>query len=402
MFTMGTQPTSPIAPGGSQPFTITFTPTSTGLQTATVTIANNDLNENPYTFTLTGTGTAPEIDVKQGTTPIASGGSYGYGNVLVGSGGKAVSFTVENNGDGDLNLTGSPKVSLDGIGDVHHGSRSPPRRFCLGAASRSPSPSPRRAPGLQTATVTIANNDLNESSYTFTLTGTGTAPEIDLKQGTTPIASGGSYNYGSRAGGFWRHAGDLHHREQRRRGPEPHGHPEGVARRARRCSRWARSPPRRFSLRAASRSPSPSPRRAPGLQTATVTIANNDLNEGSYTFTLTGTGTAPEIDLKQGTTPIASGGSYNFGNRLVGSGGTPVDLHDREHRRRGPEPHGYPEGVADGLGDVHDGHAAHLADSPGGSQPFTITFTPTSTGLQTATVTIANNDSQREPATPSR
>ena len=79
-----------------------------------MTIANNDLNESPYTITLTGTGTAPEIDLKQGTTPIASGGSYNYGSRLVGSGGTPVTFTIENNGDGDLNLTGTPKVSLTG------------------------------------------------------------------------------------------------------------------------------------------------------------------------------------------------------------------------------------------------------------------------------------------------
>ena len=66
MFTVGTQPASPVAPAGSTTFTITFTPTSLGAKTATVTIANDDADENPYTFTLTGTGVAPEINVKQG------------------------------------------------------------------------------------------------------------------------------------------------------------------------------------------------------------------------------------------------------------------------------------------------------------------------------------------------
>ena len=115
MFVVGTQPTTPVAPSGTTTFTITFTAASFGAKSATVTIANNDPNENPYTFTLTGTGVAPEINVRQGSTNLLDGsGSYGYGNVVAGSSSTAVTFTVDNLGTANLNLTGTPRVAISG------------------------------------------------------------------------------------------------------------------------------------------------------------------------------------------------------------------------------------------------------------------------------------------------
>jgi len=51
-----TNPATPIAPGGTRTFVITFNPSAVGLRTANVTIANNDSNENPYNFNIQGNG----------------------------------------------------------------------------------------------------------------------------------------------------------------------------------------------------------------------------------------------------------------------------------------------------------------------------------------------------------
>lgn len=59
MFSVQTEPTSPILPLGNTTFNIRFSPFSNGVKTTTVSIANNDADENPYTFTLNGTGTTP-------------------------------------------------------------------------------------------------------------------------------------------------------------------------------------------------------------------------------------------------------------------------------------------------------------------------------------------------------
>lgn len=47
---------SPVLPGSSTTFSITFTPSSVNLHTAEISISNNDNDENPYIFTIIGSG----------------------------------------------------------------------------------------------------------------------------------------------------------------------------------------------------------------------------------------------------------------------------------------------------------------------------------------------------------
>ncbi len=55
-FSVISQPTSPIAAGGSTTFVIRFNPSAEGLREASLSIGNNDGDENPYTFNIQGTG----------------------------------------------------------------------------------------------------------------------------------------------------------------------------------------------------------------------------------------------------------------------------------------------------------------------------------------------------------
>ena len=55
-FSVTTQPASPIAPGASQTFTVTFSPLTNGSKTAALTIASNDPDESIYSITLNGCG----------------------------------------------------------------------------------------------------------------------------------------------------------------------------------------------------------------------------------------------------------------------------------------------------------------------------------------------------------
>ncbi len=57
-FTVTANPTSPVLPGGSTSFTITFDPSTNATITGTVTITNNDADEGTYTFDIQGTGAA--------------------------------------------------------------------------------------------------------------------------------------------------------------------------------------------------------------------------------------------------------------------------------------------------------------------------------------------------------
>ncbi|MCX7030182.1 MAG: choice-of-anchor D domain-containing protein, partial [Spirochaetes bacterium] len=57
MYTVVSQPESPVLPSSYTTFTIIFSPTGNGNKPATVSIANNDADENPYTFEVKGRGT---------------------------------------------------------------------------------------------------------------------------------------------------------------------------------------------------------------------------------------------------------------------------------------------------------------------------------------------------------
>jgi hypothetical protein len=137
-----------------------------------------------------------------------------------------------------------------------------------------------------------------------------------------------------------------------------------------------------------------------GLKTAALHIANNDSNENPFDITLTGTGTtvtAPEIAVEQplGTDIVDGVGSRNFGSVLVG---TNTSLIFTIRNVGGAN--------LTGLGITIDGANANQFSvtanptapvAPGGSTTFTVRFAPTSTGLKTAALHIANNDSNENP-----
>ncbi|GIK38685.1 MAG: hypothetical protein BroJett011_25180 [Chloroflexota bacterium] len=58
-FSVTTAPASPVAPGGTTTFQVTFDPSALGVRSATLSIANTDGDENPYDFAIQGTGTIP-------------------------------------------------------------------------------------------------------------------------------------------------------------------------------------------------------------------------------------------------------------------------------------------------------------------------------------------------------
>ena len=405
MFVVGTQPASTIVPAGDGPFTITFTPTSTGPKTATVTIANDDLDENPYTFTLTGTGITPEINVRQGAASLPDGtGSHSFGSLLVGSSSGAITFTIDNTGTADLHLMGTPKVAIGGAdAGMFVVGTQPASTIVPSATSTFTVTFTPTSTGPKTATVTIANDDLDENPYTFTLTGTGVTPEINVKQGTTGIPLGGSHGFGNVVLGTGGLAvvftvenlgtADLHLSGAPTVsiggadaglfvvGTQP-------------ASTIAPVGSSTFTITFTPTSTGP--------KTATVTIANDDLNENPYTFTLTGSGVTPEINVKQGSTDLPDGtGIYAFGSTLVGSSSGPITFTVQNLGTSNLALTGTPRveicGAEAGMFVVGTQPASTIA--PAGSSSFTITFTPTSIGAKTAVVIITNNDADENPYT---
>ncbi|HPF40497.1 MAG TPA: choice-of-anchor D domain-containing protein [Phycisphaerae bacterium] len=126
-FVVNLQPSdTSVSPGQTVAFNIGFNPSATGSRSATVFIDNNDDDESDFHFTVFGVGTQPQqpingeglIRVFQvtpsfqfGKVEVTEGGFSDFPDALVGDD-IAIFYAIENHGDGDLTLTGNPRVDV--------------------------------------------------------------------------------------------------------------------------------------------------------------------------------------------------------------------------------------------------------------------------------------------------
>lgn len=130
------------------------------------------------------TTTYPEINLKQGSTNIADGGSSDYGTKNAGSDTDII-FTIENTGTGTLTLSGSPIISITGTNSDQFSVQAQPDSSV--SASSNTTYTIRFSPttgGAQTAEIAISNDDSDESTYNLTLNGTGSA-SVTFTDGST-------------------------------------------------------------------------------------------------------------------------------------------------------------------------------------------------------------------------
>ena len=167
-----------IQAGDSHPWTIKFTPAAgrRGRHWEWLKIAGNYRNQLPQ-FDLGGDAVEPEVDVAVGGRPVASGGNYDFGEVLVAGGPETVAVIVSNTGNASLRVdslvVSGAGYSLvdDGAGDIPAGSA---REWLVRFA-------PTNATTPHTGLLTINSNDHNEGAYRVNLTGRGTAPEMEVE-----------------------------------------------------------------------------------------------------------------------------------------------------------------------------------------------------------------------------
>jgi hypothetical protein len=289
-----------ISKAGSNTFTITFTPSSAGAKTASITIANNDSDEGTYIINLTGTGiVAPEINLKGNSLGIASGGSFDFGNSLLGTPSSDIIFTIENSGSGTLNLSGLPIVSIGGsnssdfiITQTSLSNSISPSGNSIFTVSFTPS-----ALGIRSAFITISNDDTDEPSYLINLSGTGIAPEINVLGNSSTIANGGSFDFGNSLQGtatsditfIIENSGtsDLNLSGIPKINLTGTNSSDFTIVQTTVNSTVLSSGSTLFTI---SFNPS-----SVGLRTASISIANDDSDEGTYTINLTGTGTVTGI-----------------------------------------------------------------------------------------------------------
>ncbi len=167
-----------LAPGETTVLTVTFSPTSTGNRNAMITIINNDSDEGTYTFNVTGNGSpipAPEINVREGSGDVLSGGTVDFSSVPIDSS-KSLTFAIQNLGTADLHLTGDPyRVEISGTNasafviDPQPSSPVQPGQAAQFSLKFTPD-----GVGSKNASVKILSNDSDESVYTFAIKGMGT------------------------------------------------------------------------------------------------------------------------------------------------------------------------------------------------------------------------------------
>lgn len=415
-FTVTAQPSTAIpATTGSTTFQVTFDPSGTGLRSATISITNTDPYHNPYNFNIQGTGTSPEIRITGDGRDIASGSTAtfivdltDFGTVDVTSGSVVHTFVIENTGNGELALTGTPPVTVNGASAADFTVTAQAASSLAGGASTSfqVTFNPSGA-GLRTATVSIASNDLDENPYTFTILGNGSTAGMAVTGNGNTITDGDitprledltDFGNVSVAGGTVEHTFIIYNT-----GSAPlnlTGAPL-VAISGAHAADFTVTVTPATTLAAGTGSTNfrisfgPS---AAGIRNATVTIANSDGEKNPYTFSIRGTGIAPEINIKQNVTNITNGSTYNFGSHKISTDTDIVFtvLNTGTDELAVTTPLTISGADAEQFSIVTQPDAAVIA---GGSTAFTVRFTPADTGTKTAVINIFNNVSNKSPYT---
>ena len=427
-FTITSQPVSPVAPDdGTTTFEITFDPSAAGLREAEVSIANDDSDEDPYIFAVQGTGLAPEMDVQgQGVsipdgdaTPSATDDTD-FGGAAVGGDAVIHTFTVENTGDADLHLTGTPIVEITGTHAADFTVTSSPLTpvAASGGTTTFEITFDPSAAGLREAEISIANDDSDENPYNFAIQGTGTAPEINVEGGGISISDGDITPDTADKTDFGDIAVDgavvVHEFTIKNTGTADlnlTGSP---------LVDITGTHAADFTVTSSPSTPVPAGGGTTtfdvtfdpgdeGLREAEISIGNTDSNENPYNFTVQGTGLvpAPEMDVQgQGVsildgdaTPSATDDT-DFGGAAVGGDAvihtfTVENTGDADLHLTGTP-----------IVEITGTHAADftVTSSPltpvaasGGTTTFEITFDPSAAGLREAEISIANDDSDENP-----
>ena len=161
-----TSPSIPITVGAGQsvPVSVSFSPNAAGSFTATATVTS-DASDTSATLSLSGTGTSNPIGVL-GSSP----NSEAFGSVTAGSQ-QSQTFTLTNSGSASVNIS---QVSISGTGFQLNGITAPLTLTSSQSTTFTVAFGPQAA-GAVSGSVTITS-DASNSPLTIGLTGTGVTP----------------------------------------------------------------------------------------------------------------------------------------------------------------------------------------------------------------------------------
>jgi surface protein len=139
----------------------------------TVSVINEMIKFIPKQINLKGNN----VDIVNGSTIPSLNNHTNFGSVLASSGTITRTFTIENTGNQNLLLSGSPVVNITGVNALDFIVTTVPSTTIAGLSSTTfqvtfdPSEG-----GDRTATISIPNNDFNENPYSFVIKGVGFVP----------------------------------------------------------------------------------------------------------------------------------------------------------------------------------------------------------------------------------
>lgn len=354
-----------------------------------------DSTEYYYIDNITVRGIAsPEINLQangnnivSGSTTIATAINTDFGSTDRNTGTVSRTYTIENTGIANLNIASVTSNNSEFTTTVSSSTIAPGASAILTVVFNP------AVTGTRNGVIQINNNDNNEGTYTFAVQGIGTEQEINIQGGTGPtdIINGSTTVSDALGTNFGSVPGTRTYIIQNT-GTSP------------------------LTLSSASSSiadytvtftPSTIPAggtgtltvvyypTTTGTRTATITLLNNDANEGTYTFRVSGTATDKEINLKGNAINIATGSTTInadrntfFGNADINSG-TVTNSFTIENT-------GFNSlsinSVTSNSADFQVSFPATIIPAYS-SVTLPVTFDPTVAGTRNGVITINNNDS---------
>ena len=334
---------------------------------------------------------AATLAVTQGTGSYSSGGTaYSFGNQTVNTTSGAITFTLNNNGTDPLTIG-----SISTTGDYTVSGTAPTTVPANSTATVSATFKPA-ATGTRAGTLVINSNATNGATYTVDLTGNGQpAPTVTLAvtQGTTSYPSGGTaYSFSSQTVNTTSPTVDF---TLTNSGNSALSISSIVA-----SGDFALSGivPNSIAANSTATVSATFKPTATGTRAGTLVINSNATNFATYTVNLTGNGQAatpnPQIAVSQNGTGIANAGTFSgFASTQQGSTSAPVTF----TISNSSSTDALTLGAFTFSGPYALSGAAPTSVAPNKTAMFNVTFSPTGTGANTGSVSIANNSQTNNP-----
>ncbi len=339
-----------------------------------------------------------EINVLNDTPAnILTGGSFNFANTSVSGGTDARTFTIQNLGLAGNSLTVS-NVSVAGgnASDFIVSAISLPATVAGASSTNFTVTFDPSAAGARTTTLTIASNDCDEASYTITLNGTGLDPEIDIQESAVSITDGSGttafgnadivsgtvvktftiFNTGTQAltvGAITIAGADAAD------------------------FTVTSAPPASIAAGANATFQVTFDPSTGGAKNATISIVNNDGNENPYDWSFTGTGLVPEIDIQGNSISIVDGDIAPSTTDFTDFLGNATRTFTILNTGAGTLTIGAISFSGTNAASFSVTTAPAATVAPGASTIFVVTCSSAIAGTKTATISIANNDSNENP-----